>query len=160
MWCFVGSACYQRRNLLDNGNWFAKTMVEWVFMEFCSECGSRMVPKKIDGSSLLQLVCSKCNKTVKDFAKLPSDQVRVINHSPKQLVAVVDRNENLSVLPTIDMECPRCENNKAFVWQVQTRGNDESSTQFMRCTKCNYTFRETSWQRQGKCIVWLWLLCW
>jgi hypothetical protein len=28
---------------------------------------------------------------------------------------------------------------------VQTRGADESSTQFLRCTKCNYTFREYSW---------------
>jgi DNA-directed RNA polymerase subunit M/transcription elongation factor TFIIS len=27
---------------------------------------------------------------------------------------------------------------------VQTRGADESSTQFLRCTKCNYTFREYS----------------
>jgi len=25
---------------------------------------------------------------------------------------------------------------------VQTRGGDEASTQFMRCTKCNHTFRE------------------
>jgi DNA-directed RNA polymerase subunit M/transcription elongation factor TFIIS len=28
------------------------------------------------------------------------------------------------------------------VWIVQTRGSDESSTQFMRCVKCGYTFRE------------------
>jgi DNA-directed RNA polymerase subunit M/transcription elongation factor TFIIS len=27
---------------------------------------------------------------------------------------------------------------------VQTRGSDESSTQFLRCTKCSYTFREYS----------------
>jgi len=42
------------------------------------------------------------------------------------------------------MECPKCGNNQVYVWQVQTRGADESSTQFFRCTKCGYTFREYS----------------
>jgi DNA-directed RNA polymerase subunit M len=40
------------------------------------------------------------------------------------------------------MKCERCDNNLVFVWQVQTRGGDEASTQFMRCTKCGHTFRE------------------
>jgi DNA-directed RNA polymerase subunit M len=30
------------------------------------------------------------------------------------------------------------------VWQVQTRGGDEASTQFFRCTKCGHTTREYS----------------
>jgi DNA-directed RNA polymerase subunit M len=113
-------------------------------MEFCSTCGSRMVPKKIEGSSLIQLVCPKCEKTMKKFASLPSEVVKVIHHSPKQLIAVINKKENLSTLPTIGVECPRCGNNRAYVWLVQTRGTDESSTQFMRCTKCNFTFRENS----------------
>jgi DNA-directed RNA polymerase subunit M len=45
-------------------------------------------------------------------------------------------------MQTIKMKCEKCENNEVFVWQVQTRGGDEASTQFMRCTKCGHTFRE------------------
>jgi DNA-directed RNA polymerase subunit M len=103
-----------------------------------------MLPKKIDGSMLLQLVCPKCEKTFKESVGLSSKTARVIHHSPKQLIAVVDKKKNLSTLPTISVECPRCGNNKAYVWLVQTRGTDESSTQFMRCVKCNFTFREYS----------------
>ena len=70
---------------------------------------------------------------------------KVIQHSPQQLVAVIGKEEQkLSTLPTVRIECPRCGNNTAYVWQVQTRGADESSTQFLRCTKCNYTYREYS----------------
>jgi DNA-directed RNA polymerase subunit M len=115
-----------------------------IFMEFCSACGSRMVPKKVGGRSLLQLVCPKCDKIVQTFSGLPSELRRAINHGPKQFVTVIDKNKNLNVLPTIDKLCPKCGNGKTLVWQVQTRGNDESSTQFMRCTKCEYTFRESS----------------
>ena len=115
-----------------------------LYMEFCSTCGSRMMPKKIEGSSLLQLVCPKCNKKVEKFSSLPSETVRVIRHSPKQCIAVIDKEGDLRTLPTISVECPRCGNNRAYVWLVQTRGTDESSTQFMRCVKCGFTIRETS----------------
>jgi DNA-directed RNA polymerase subunit M len=58
-------------------------------------------------------------------------------------VAVIGKEEQqLYTTPTIKIYCPQCQNNLANVWQVQTRGSDESSTQFLRCTQCGYTFRE------------------
>ena len=70
---------------------------------------------------------------------------KVIEHSPQETIAVISKEEQkLRVLPTVRIECPKCGNNLAYVWQVQTRGSDESSTQFFRCTKCNHTFREYS----------------
>jgi DNA-directed RNA polymerase subunit M/transcription elongation factor TFIIS len=68
-------------------------------MEFCSTCGSRMMPKKIDGSNLLQLVCPKCNETAKKISSLPSELVGIIKHNPRQLIAVIDKKENLTILP-------------------------------------------------------------
>ncbi|MDQ4074178.1 MAG: hypothetical protein M3162_07750 [Thermoproteota archaeon] len=42
----------------------------------------------------------------------------------------------------VDTEvCPKCGNNKARWWMVQTDSADEPSTQFFRCTKCNNTWR-------------------
>jgi len=61
-----------------------------------------------------------------------------------QIVVISKKEQNLQTLPTATIECPKCGNNQAYVWQVQTRGADESSTQFFRCTKCGYTFREYS----------------
>jgi transcription factor S len=117
-------------------------------MEFCPKCGTRLEPKKAKagkGDSVL-LVCPKCGYKKPEAAKNVEPKVgKVITHSPQQLVAVIGKEEQkLNTLPTVRVECPKCGNNTAFVWQVQTRGADESSTQFLRCTKCNFTFREYS----------------
>ena len=116
-------------------------------MEFCPKCGSRLEPKKskTGKEALLMLVCPKCGYKKQESAKKVEPVVKVIQHNPQQLVAVIGKEEQkLRTLPTVRIECPKCGNNTAYVWQGQTRGADESSTQFLRCTKCNFTFREYS----------------
>jgi len=117
-------------------------------MEFCPKCGSRLEPKKSKSGkeAPLVLACPKCGyKKPEAPDKVEPKVAKVIQHSPQQFVAVIGKEEQkLSTLPTVRIECPKCGNNTAYVWQVQTRGADESSTQFLRCTKCNYTFREYS----------------
>ena len=54
---------------------------------------------------------------------------------------VLDENEGKDVLPTIEIECEKCGNNQAVWWMLQTRSADEPTTQFYRCTKCSYTWR-------------------
>ncbi|MGQ9623777.1 MAG: transcription factor S [Candidatus Bathycorpusculaceae bacterium] len=117
-------------------------------MEFCPKCGSRLEPKKgkTQKGAALMLVCPKCGyKKQEKGGKVEPKVAKVIQHNPQKLVAVIGKEEQkLRTLPTVRVECPRCGNNLAYVWQVQTRGADESSTQFLRCTKCGYTFREYS----------------
>jgi len=115
-------------------------------MEFCAECGSRLVPKKVSSGkqALVMLACTKCQFKKHESNNKALVTGRIIVHSPKQLVAVIGKEEQLSILPTLHADCPRCGNNTANVWQVQTRGSDESSTQFFRCLKCGYTFRENT----------------
>jgi len=117
-------------------------------MQFCPKCGSRLAPKKGKAAKedSIMLVCPKCGYKKRESSKKVEPKVaKVIQHNPQQLVAVIGREEQkLRTLPTVRIECSRCGNNLAYVWQVQTRGADESSTQFLRCTKCGYTFREYS----------------
>ena len=117
-------------------------------MEFCPKCGSRLVPKKkkTNKGSSIALVCPKCGYRKRESGgKVEPKIAKVIQHKPQELVAVISKEEQkLRTLPTVRVECPKCGNNTAYVWQVQTRGADESSTQFLRCTKCGYTFREYS----------------
>ncbi len=88
--------------------------------------------------------CSKCGYE-KPVEKTSLTLVKIVGPSPRESIAIIDREaKELRTLPTVRMECPRCKNNLAYVWQVQTRGSDESSTQFFRCTKCGYTYREYS----------------
>lgn len=116
-------------------------------MEFCPKCGTRLVPKKGKcEKESLTLSCPKCGYKKQVTSEKTAPKVaKVIQHNPQQLVAVISKEEQkLRTLPTVRIECPKCGNNVAYVWQVQTRGADESSTQFLRCTKCGYTFREYS----------------
>jgi len=117
-------------------------------MQFCPKCGTRLVPKKFkdEKKETITLACQKCGyKKLIVNEKATPKVAKVIQHNPQQQVAVIGREEQkLRTLPTVRVECPKCGNNTAYVWQVQTRGADESSTQFLRCTKCGYTFREYS----------------
>ena len=115
-------------------------------MEFCPDCGMRLVSRreKKEEKAIFHLVCPKCGYT-KYAGDKPSVIPKVIERSPQEPIAIIGKEEQkLRTLPTVRVECPKCGNNTAFAWQVQTRGTDESSTQFFRCTKCNYTFRENS----------------
>jgi DNA-directed RNA polymerase subunit M len=114
-------------------------------MEFCPKCGTLLNVKKT--AEIVALVCPKCGYTKPEPPSAVSPTVdKVISHNPQQMVAVIDKKDAAkgTTLPTITIECPKCGNNTAYVWQVQTRGSDESSTQFLRCTRCNYTFRENT----------------
>ena len=117
-------------------------------MEFCPKCGTRLVPakRKTGRKMSLILTCPKCGyKEQAQKGKVKPKVAKVIQHNPQELVAVIGKKEQkLRTMPTVKIECPKCGNNLAYVWQVQTRGADESSTQFFRCTKCGYTFREYS----------------
>jgi transcription factor S len=115
-------------------------------MEFCPECGSLFKPVKTvtDTQTVVTLICPKCGckKKVSD-KKVKPKASKVIKHDIKQFVTVIGKEEQkINTMPTLKVECPKCGNTLVYVWQVQTRGGDESSTQFFRCTKCNHTFRE------------------
>ncbi|RLI23126.1 transcription factor S [Candidatus Bathyarchaeota archaeon] len=115
-------------------------------MEFCPNCGTKLnlVREKKEGKVTLLLVCPRCGYKKKAGEKLVLGS-KVLKHEPQMQVTVIGKKEQrLRTMPTVQIECPKCGNNLAYVWQVQTRGSDESMTQFFRCTKCGYTFREYS----------------
>jgi len=123
-----------------------KEKEHWVCfdMEFCPKCGMRLTPvrKKEREKTVLFLSCPKCGY-MKPVTPEATTRPKVIEHPPQERIAIIGKKEQkLRTLPTVKIECPKCGNNLAYAWQVQTRGSDESSTQFFRCTKCNYTFRE------------------
>jgi transcription factor S len=113
-------------------------------MEFCPTCGCRLEPKKTGEGNLFVLSCQKCGYTKQpiDTAAKTGKVIQATN-TPKPFMTVISqKDQEIKTMQTIKMKCDKCENNEVFVWQVQTRGGDEASTQFMRCTKCGHTFRE------------------
>jgi DNA-directed RNA polymerase subunit M len=86
-------------------------------------------------------VCPKCG------AEQPMTEEMKIERATKEtdkIVVIGKKEQNLRTTPQVKAECPKCGNDKAYWWMVQTRGIDESSTQFYRCTKCSHTWRDYS----------------
>ncbi len=113
-------------------------------MEFCPNCGTRLVLRRkgSKGDSRVALVCTKCGYS-KEADKEEPITMRPIERAPQERIAVIGEKEaKIQTMPTAKMECPRCGNREANWWMVQTRGADESPTQFFRCTQCGYTWRE------------------
>jgi len=106
-------------------------------MEFCSSCGTRMLMKRTkDGAVLVCPACEcKINPTVSTIKTVAKKKYR------EPIVIIDKEDQNLKTNPTTKIQCPKCGNNLAYTWEVQTRAGDEGATQFFRCTKCNHTYR-------------------
>ena len=103
-------------------------------MKFCSKCGTVL---KLDAEGK-RYVCSKCGAE----EKMEGEIVIPRNNKGQDKIIVIGKKErNLKTLPTTKVKCPKCDNTTAYWWMVQTRGIDESATQFFRCTKCGHTWR-------------------
>jgi DNA-directed RNA polymerase subunit M len=114
-------------------------------MEFCPQCESRLVltHRSSETEVIKELICPKCGYTQSlEETQKPS---KTTSPSQEDIVTVIGEEESkIRTLPTTRTECPKCGHQEAYWWMVQTRGADESTTQFLRCTKCNYTWRESA----------------
>lgn len=108
-------------------------------MQFCPKCGGILVPKK-DGRKTT-VVCPKCGYKSKEV-----EQTKIEEKTKKQEknIDVVDEKKDFSHLPVAEEKCPKCGNNTAYHWSVQTRASDEPETKFFKCTKCKHTWRDYS----------------
>ncbi len=110
-------------------------------MRFCPKCETRMKPKVDEGI----IKCPKCGFSSPEKEEEKSMIIggsavfeRPISESS---LKVMETDNDQSGLPTTSIECPKCKNNSAFWWMLQTRSADEPTTQFFRCTKCSHTWR-------------------
>tara|TARA_B110000014_G_scaffold248157_1_gene222277 strand:- start:3518 stop:3838 length:321 start_codon:yes stop_codon:yes gene_type:complete len=103
-------------------------------MRFCPKCDVRL--KKSSSNSALS--CPKC-----DYSEAQGSEIQnnTSEEEPNSDFLVLDENEGKDTMPTIEIECEKCGNNKAVWWMLQTRSADEPTTQFYRCTKCEHTWR-------------------
>ena len=111
-------------------------------MKFCPNCDTRLklTQDKNNSGVIMNLHCERCNFNI------PSDTNVTISESDNfsEQIKVVSDESDMTPLPTIEVDCPKCGNKEAYWWMLQTRGGDEPTTQFYRCIKCNHTWREYS----------------
>ena len=101
-------------------------------MKFCPKCEIKL--KKSDSG----LQCPKCNYVEGEESKHAK---KIEIEETNSEFNVLAENEGEETLPTIKIECEKCGHDEAVWWMLQTRSADEPTTQFYRCTKCRYTWR-------------------
>jgi len=100
-------------------------------MKFCPNCEVRL--KKTD----TDLRCPKCDYTEGDATT--TKQVK--EEKDVSEFNVLEKSDGQETLPTIKIDCEKCGHDQAVWWMLQTRSADEPTTQFYRCIKCNFTWR-------------------
>ena len=99
-----------------------------------------MIPKK--SGSKTTLVCTSCGfKQEGTQTTIFKEEMK--KKTPKAKIEVIDANKEQN-LPLTDEPCPKCEHPKAYYWLTQTRAADEAETKFLRCQKCEHTWRDYS----------------
>jgi len=100
-------------------------------MKFCPNCEVRL--KKTDTG----LRCTKCDYT--EGGATTTKQVE--EEKEVSEFNVLEKSDGQETLPTIKIDCEKCGHDQAVWWMLQTRSADEPTTQFYRCVKCNFTWR-------------------
>ena len=100
-------------------------------MRFCPKCETRMKPRIEQGIVL----CPKCGFTAdkEEQESVPKKKISSVQESiSSSSLKVMDTDKSPDALPTTTVECPKCGNNTAFWWMLQTRSADEANTKFYR----------------------------
>lgn len=110
-------------------------------MEFCPKDGTLMLPSKGGKTA----VCPKCGARVK-AEKTDVVLKETIAHEKTKLKRRT--KEIIETEATVDAECPKCGNGKAFWWVAQVSSglagmDDLPDTEFFRCIKCRHTWRKS-----------------
>ena len=105
--------------------------------KLCSQCGAMCTMDHKAKS----YKCPRCG------VEEPMNEASVIHRENKEadkIIVIGKKEQSIKTMSQVKMQCPKCDNSMAYWWMVQTRSIDESMTQFYRCTKCNYTWRDYS----------------
>ncbi len=106
-----------------------------VSIEFCQKCNSIMIPVKKGKNTYLK--CRNCGSERRTGVKSLK-----IMESVKKKEGVTVLEKDITPLPLTEKLCPKCSHPRSHWWLQQTRTADEPPTQFFRCEKCKYTWRE------------------
>jgi DNA-directed RNA polymerase subunit M len=109
-------------------------------MEFCQKCGTRL---KSARNNPHILACLRCGYEKTEREGKPSSTVT--GQTFKESIVVINQEEaGLRVLPTVKVDCPKCDGNRAYYWTIYTSDDEETmiELQVFRCTRCGHTWRD------------------
>ncbi len=108
-------------------------------MEYCDDCGSMMLPSKLNGKKKFKCKCGATKDLTEENAGAYILTTK-IEHSIRGEVTNLSEfmvwKEKYLKSSIKDFKCPKCGYNKAHLETRQTRSADEGMTHFIICLKC------------------------
>lgn len=105
-------------------------------MLFCPTCANLLVISSETGYN--KWACNTCPYEF-PITKQMTSRTRM---KRKEVDDVLGGDEMWKHADSTDASCDKCNNSRAFFYQLQIRSADEPMTTFYRCTKCHYQWRE------------------
>jgi DNA-directed RNA polymerase subunit M len=108
-------------------------------LEFCPNCEKRLIYTPDKGYQ-----CPKCGYTTNAQRLDASSEQIAITEKVTSPILVRDQEETiLQTLPTITVNCPKCNNSKAVYWTHAVGTDDDVELlQLFRCTHCGHRWRQ------------------
>ncbi|EPX74720.1 DNA-directed RNA polymerase III complex subunit Rpc11 [Schizosaccharomyces octosporus yFS286] len=108
-------------------------------MQFCPTCGNHLVIA-IDEEGRNAFDCKTCPYQFPISALLYSRH----EFPQKKIDDVLGGDEAFESNQQTEVACDnsKCDNNRAYFFQLQIRSADEPMSTFYRCTKCKFQWRE------------------
>ncbi|XP_018407184.1 PREDICTED: DNA-directed RNA polymerase I subunit RPA12 [Cyphomyrmex costatus] len=111
---------------------------------FCPDCGSILPLLGERGG----VKCYTCKREWDAAVFGDMEMTYTLHFNTKHTYASIEKNEdsnkNVADGPTVERECPQCNNNKMSYATLQLRSADEGQTVFFTCTKCKFKITENS----------------
>jgi DNA-directed RNA polymerase subunit M/transcription elongation factor TFIIS len=105
-------------------------------MNFCSNCGSRLINKQS------VLLCPKCKQTDSSHEHISIGN-RIRKRASRLNLVILDKKDrNLKALPTVNTQCPKCSGKTAETWTVAFGSEDNFQATYFRCVSCGHTTRQ------------------
>ncbi len=100
-----------------------------------------MLPFKTEKGMYLR--CRTCGYVLESKVEKESGYIvhKTIERRPLDKITVIGETK-VEILPKTKITCPKCGNDTAYYWEIQTRSADEPATRFFKCIKCGYVWRE------------------
>lgn len=109
-------------------------------MEFCPNCGTRLIFKS---KSKVSLYCTRC-KYKSDFSgiKFLKEKPMTTKRFDTSIAVLDSQVLKLRTLPIVNVSCQRCAGKKAETWTMAFGSENNSQSTFFRCISCGHTWRE------------------
>jgi DNA-directed RNA polymerase subunit M/transcription elongation factor TFIIS len=107
-------------------------------MEFCQECGTRVIPQRQRNTH----ICPRCGQEASSHST--SESLNTPRVMPLPSAEVIDEHaSNLRTLPTVNIYCDVCDQNRrAETWTITGSSDGISMITVFRCRVCGRAWRE------------------